>query len=285
MKRMLHKFSAIICLLMVVQPSFGQVFKNDAGEKEKHFISEVKQIDEFFERFNNDTSSYIKKVYKLYKTKNNFDRRKLIKSLFNYEGKFWRTGLIDSFLNKALLTKMPNAGDWYGEGWFAEAKCRFQFNASIVDVPVILRIFTDEKKRSRWIITGVRPGIIEQYNESVPIKIRTVKTKFINPANHGTNFIELREAFSDKEHLSDYFDTSFFHRNNTLQFYQALQSNAVKFMFVKDIKYHFLNVSGYVFSVEYFSRESSNSGWLINNLKFATEKDRKNYENQLLGNQ
>ena len=43
---------------------FSQVYSNNGGAKEKHFIYEVKEIDEFIERFNDDPGSFIRSVYK-----------------------------------------------------------------------------------------------------------------------------------------------------------------------------------------------------------------------------
>lgn len=284
MKSILIKYFFTSYLLVSYQFSFSQEFKNEAGEKEKHFVYEVKQIDEFFERFNNDSSSFIRQIYKSKKTIYNLDRKKLIKSLFNYESKPWNKDFIDSFVQRALSTEMPTVKNWYGDNWFAEAKCQFEYNSSVIDIPVILKIVTDEKKRSKWIVVGIRSGLPEeQKNSNAPIKVRSVKTKFINPANHATNFIELGKAFEDKDHLSDYFDNNFFFQRGAAQFYRGLLNDNLKLLFVREVKYHFLNVNGYIFTVEYFPRESLNSGWLISSLKTGNLKDKERYRNFLLG--
>lgn len=284
MKRSIFIPILIIGFLILKKYSFGQEFTNDAGEKEKHFVYQVKQIDEFFERFNNDSNSFVRQVYKSYKVKYNIDRKKLIRSLFNYETKTWSKTLIDSFVQKAVQIEMPTAKNWYGDNWFAEANCKFQYNSAVIDIPVILKIVTDEKKRSKWVITGVKQSLLKEPGDfNIPITVRKIKNNFINPANHGTNFIELENAFNNKEHLSDYFENSFFYRKNAVQFYQAIMKDKIKFLFVKDVKYHFLNVSGFIFTVEYFSRESLNSGWLINSLKPYNNRDKETYKNKLLG--
>ncbi|MEO8771060.1 MAG: hypothetical protein ABI402_13260 [Ferruginibacter sp.] len=264
----------------------AQEFKNDAGEKEKHFINQVKQIDEFFERFNDDSNSFVREVYKSYKTKFKIDRKTLIKSLFNYEGKSWNNVLMDSFIKKAMFVKMPTGKNWYGENWFAEANCKFQYNSSVIEIPVILRIMTDEKKRSKWVIIGIKPSPLkERENSRVPIIVRKMKTKFIDPSSHGTNFIELERDFNDKDNLSDYFDSTFFYRQNALPFYHSLINHKIKLVSVKDIKYHFLNVDDYIFTVEYFPRQTLNSGWLISDLKQSTAKQKDIYKRLLLGEQ
>jgi len=271
-------------ILLMVQWVQAQEFKNDAGEKEKHFVYQVKQIDEFFERFNDAPNSFVREVYKSYKIKYNVDRKKLIKSLFNYEGKAWDQPMIDSFVKKALLTDMPSGNNWYGENWFAEATCKFQYNSQVIEIPVILKTLTDEKKCSKWVIVGIKTSQLkEPDNADVPINVRNRKIKFIDPSSHLVNFIELERDFNDKENLSDYFDNAFFGRDNSLSFYHAVMNNKIRFLYVKEIKYHFLNVENYFFTVEYFPRQSLNSGWLISELKHATAKDKLTYKKLLLG--
>ena len=284
MKQYLAIVLILTGFLVFAQRSFCQTFTNDASDKEKHFIYQVKQIDEFFERFNNDSASFVRQVYKTHNTKFNVDRKKLIRSLFNYENKNWSKSLIDSFVAKGLKVEMPSSKNWYGDNWFAEANCRFRYNSTVIEIPVILKIVTDEKKRFKWVIAGVRQSLLkESDNSNTPITIRKIKTNFINPADHGTNFIELENAFNEKDHLSDYFENSFFYRKNAVQFYHALITNKIKFLFVKDVKYHFLNVNGFVFTVEYFPRESLYSGWLVNSLKACTSREMEKYKTILLG--
>ena len=134
----------------------GQVITNDAGSREKHFIYEVKQIDEFFERYNNDSSSFLTEVYKSHHVKYGISRARLIRSLFNYETKTWPPSAIDSFVRSALRVKMPSKRDFYGDNWYAEADCKFQYGANVIDIPVVLRIATDRENGSKWMIVGAR---------------------------------------------------------------------------------------------------------------------------------
>jgi hypothetical protein len=208
----------------------------------------------------------------------------MIKSLFNYENKTWSKTLIDSFVKKGLDIEMPNAANWYGENWFAEANCKFEYNGAAIFIPVILKIVTDDKHRFKWVIAGIGNNTLKEADSSnAPITIRKIKNNFINPADHGTNFIELENVFNDKEHLSDYFENAFFYRKNALQFYHALMAKKIKFQYVKEVKYHFLNVNGFIFTVEYFSRQSLYSGWLVNSLKACDAKDMAKYKTALLG--
>ena len=83
------KFWIFISFSICQHRLFSQVYSNNDDAKEKHFIYEVKEIDEFFERFNDDPGSFIRDVYKARHTKFNIDRQRLIRSLFNYENMSW----------------------------------------------------------------------------------------------------------------------------------------------------------------------------------------------------
>ena len=283
MKSSIFKISVSWILSLSSIHLYAQAIVNDAGDREKHFIYEVKQIDEFFERFNDDSNSFVRKVYATYHIRYNLNRTKLIKSLFNYETKSWSADEIDRFVNTATNPKHPVKLDFYSDNWYAEAQCKFQQNDGVIDVTLILKIDTDSMKRSKWMIAGVRSGSLKP-NSEVSIKVPYHNEgKFINPASHANNFIELDKALSDKENLSDYFDNSFFKGSYSAGFYEAIVNNQIKFLYVKDVKFHFLQMEKWIFTVEYFPREALNSGWLISSLKNVSPAEMEMYRKKLLG--
>lgn len=261
----------------------AQTLINDAGEREKHFIYEVKQIDEFFERFNDDDNSFVRKVYAQYHVRYNLNRAKLIKSLFNYETKSWNAEEIDRFVNAATNTQHVTKLDFFSNDWYAEAKCKFQQNGTPVDVTLILKIDTDSLMRSKWVVVGVKSNLTGSSSSGATIAPPKDRHQFINPASHANNFIELEKAFEDKENLADYFDGSFFKRSKGLGFYDALFHGSIKFLYVKSIRYHFLQMDKWVFTVEYFPREALNSGWLISSLQNIPVSEVEKYRKALLG--
>ena len=260
----------------------GQVFVNDAGTREKHFVYEVKQIDEFFERFNNDSNAYIRKVYNTYHVKFKLDRNALIKSLFNYETQSWDSATINSFVDLVTNPDKPLRLDFYHGNWFAEANCTFQYNSSTIQIPIILRISTNEDGGAKWVIAAIKPSALKQEAVVTEIITNKNKNKFINPESHANNFIELQRVFEDKNNLANYVDANFFERKNSIAFYNALVKSKISFITVKDIRYHYLQIDEWIFTVEYFSRDALNSGWLINSMKRASGTDKELYRKKLL---
>jgi hypothetical protein len=261
----------------------SQVFENDEGDKEKHFIYEVKQIDEFFERFNNDSSSFIRGVYKSYHVKYNIPRSRLIKSLFNYETKSWDTMAINSFVTYVTDNKSPYFLNFYGDNWYAELECKFQYQGSAVTIPLVLKIVTGKNRGAKWVIVAVGPN---------PVKSTITVTKMpesknlatcISPSSHAASFLTLKKAFADKDNLPNCFESTFFDKPNALEFYNAILNDQIDFLYVKVIKYHFLQTGKWIFRVEYFPREALNSGWLISYMKRVSPPEMEIYKQRLLG--
>ncbi|MBA4053983.1 MAG: hypothetical protein C0490_04655, partial [Marivirga sp.] len=55
----------------------------------------------------------------------------------------------------------------------------------------------------------------------------------------------------------------------------------LKIEMINKITYHFLQLDGWIMSVNYVNRESKNSGWLIDVLKPATVQEKVNYIKEL----
>jgi hypothetical protein len=134
-------------------------------------------------------------------------------------------------------------------------------------------------------ITGVRQTLFRSAAAS-PVYSKTGgPLKFISPSSNGNDFFGLIKIFDDKQNLSAYFDQSFFQKNNATGFYNAVLKNQLKFLSVKEIRYHFLQVNNYLFTVRYFERNSLNAGWLINSLTTASAADKQRFRKELLGAQ
>jgi hypothetical protein len=276
------KFWIFISFFICQHRLFSQVYSNNDDAKEKHFIYEVKEIDEFFERFNDDPRSFIRGVYKARHTKFNIDRQRLIRSLFNYENMSWDSDIMDKFISEVTKKKKPIYLDFYGGDWYAELTCKFKYNSSSIVIPVIMKIEKTPNKGSKWMIVAVGSSTLKSKMGLTEMAQSKIKTKFISPTSHGTNFVSLKRAFEDKENLSSYFESSYFNRSHMLEFYNAILNNEIDFLDVIKIKYHFLLAYKWIFTVENFPREALNSGWLINHIQRVSSLEMENYRSKLL---
>ena len=277
------KFLIFISFSICHHRLFCQVISNNEGAKEKHFIYEVKEIDEFFERFNDEPGSFLRGVYKAHHVKFNIPRQRLIRSLFNYENMSKDSVMINQFVSDVTWKKKPVYLDYYGDDWYAELTCRFNYNSSSIVIPIIVKMEMAQNKGSKWMIVAVGASALKSKIVVTEMAQSKIKTKIISPTSHGTNFVSLKRVFEDRENLSDYFESAYFNRSNMLEFYNAILNRDIDFLDVVKIKYHFLLADKWIFTVENFTREELNSGWLINHMEKVSSVGMDNYRSKLLG--
>ncbi len=261
---------------------FSQVYSNNDRANDKHFIYEVKEIDEFFERFNDAPNSFLRGVYKARHIKFNIDRQRLIRSLFNDENKSLDSIMMNQFISEVTRKKKPIYLDFYGGNWYAELSCKFKYNSSTIMIPIIMKIEMNQNKGSKWMIVAVGSSTLKSKIDVTEMAQSKTKTNIISPTSHGTNFVSLKRAFEDRENLSSYFETFYYKRSHMLELYNAVLNREIEFLNVSKIKYHFLLADKWIFTVENFPREELNSGWLINHMQTVSSLGMDNYRNKLL---
>jgi hypothetical protein len=276
------KFLIFISFSVCHHRLFSQVISNNDNAKEKHFVYEVKEIDEFFERFNDEKGSFIRGVYKAHHVKFNIPRQRLIRSLFNYENMSKDSVMINKFVSDVTKKKNPIYLDYYGDDWYAELTCKFRYHAATIEIPVIMKIEMAQNMGSKWMIIAVGPSALKSKIVVTEMAQSKVKTNIISPTSNGTNFVSLKRVFEDKENLSDYFESAYSKSSHMLEFYNAILYGDIDFLDVIKIKYHFLLPARWIFTAEDFIREELNSGWLINHMEEVSSVEMDNYRSKLL---
>jgi hypothetical protein len=145
-----------------------------------------------------------------------------------------------------------------------------------------MKIEITQNKGSKWMIVAVGSSTLKSKIDVTELTESKMKTKFISPVSHGTNFVSLKRAFEDRENLSSYFDNLYFKNSHMLEFYNAVLNREIEFLDVSKIIYHFLVAEKWIFTVENFQREALNSGWLISSIQRASPAGIESYRNKLL---
>lgn len=262
----------------------------------------VMQLDEFIHRFNNDSSSGIRRYYLAHHRRWNKSREQLIRSLFNYTTQNWDSLQLAHFIRRVTDPQQPDSLGFLQAHWYAEATCAFVYNAVPVEAQLILRIQSNPDGTAQWVIAAVKPGFAIGPEWGVPgasgrmgplastggkgpasgdLPVRRTE-RFIQPAANETYFAELQRDFADKRRLTGLFDKRFFERRYSGGFYQALLSDRIRFVAVKKLRYHCLQVHDWIFTVENFERATRNSGWLITSIREASGEERSDYVRKLL---
>ena len=268
----MNKLSFVLGLFLLLQTTLvkGQL----SPDEELNFALEVKQVDEFMERFNFDRSTLLLK----YLTKNypnaKWQRAELIRSLFNSERDNWDTTQIEAFIQQVTDPSKPVALDFYQKDWYAELECEVLFNGKVERPTLLLEIHTEPDLAAKWTIRGVKADFLVLSNKN--------SMSFLNPISHSTDFMGLRKAMGDTANLPSYAFEEFQPDLLSIFMYE-LQNGAMQFKQVNHISYHFLQIDNWVLQVRRHLRDSRNSGWLIDDLFRATPAQKQLYRQQILG--
>jgi hypothetical protein len=248
---------------------------------------EVKTIDEFFERFDDDPHSFLRdQAFREHKPYN-ISKSQLLASLFNHENTKWRddTALdLRGFFDAVLDTAHPFQLAYADTDWYAEAACVFLLKGKKVEIPVFLHI-VKENKGIKWMVAGIGDNKIlkDTGNVKLPDNSKIVPNpKFIPSSSNSVNFVDFVNIMVPTINAPYFFEPYTLASTRVKQFVQMITQNKLKFQYVRAVRYRFFQMPGRVFDVEHFERASYNSGWLINDLKKMTQEDKNRLRLQIL---
>ena len=281
--------AGIFLLFMFVYPSrsSAQFFSTDEKLNDEIFKREVKVIDEFIERFNDDKSSFIRKEYEKEHRAYDLPRKEIFISLFNLDNPQWsKNTSLEEFFHDVSDSLHPPHLSFTDTSWYSEATCTFVYNKKNIEIPLILQIQIAKNHGAKWMIAGIADNPIFSSASSTIVDPESHHAKegfkFIATSSYGTNFVELHNTFADKKDILDYFEPALLATDKAKQFINLILQNKLEFKYAKDVKFHFFQLPNWVFVVEQFDRKSLNSGWLINDVKKVTEPEKEAARKQLL---
>lgn len=263
-------FLTIFSSLLICQAQPTSTF---TLEEKLNFALEVKQIDEFIERFNfQENTLLLQYVEENYPGKM-LDRVSLLQSLFD-EGRDWDNAARTAFVKQVTNPLRPTVIDFMEDDWFAAVQCSVTFKGKVETPTLILQIQQGPDFSSKWIIRSVKAEFFQFPSKSTP-------EHFLNPISHSTDFMGLRRVMDNKAHLPDYAFSDFEPDLLSLFMYELMNGN-IEFLQVNSITYHFLQVNGWIFQVQKHLRNSRNSGWLIDQLLPADDFTKVTYRRDVL---
>ncbi|MEZ4774526.1 MAG: hypothetical protein R3D00_15180 [Bacteroidia bacterium] len=254
---------------------FAQAQSGDISSAEElGFALEVKQLDEFIERFNYEENTMVLQYIKTHFPNQIPNRTELITTLFNHKRTNWNDAEVDAFVRQVADSCNPEYLNFFGDGWFAELDCQVLYNGKPEKVILIMKIQLLPNRSSKWVIQGVRADFLNLPKEED-------QYRSLNPMSHGTDFMGLGKALADINNIGNYV-TSDFKPDQMTIFLSWIMDGRITFRQVNHICYHFLQVEGWVFQLERFLRNTGNSGWLINNLFRIDPADKEKYMEEVL---
>jgi len=247
-------FSLKLSLICIAQDSVEKL------DREK-FIWEIKQIEEFIERFNSDSSTLFLRY--ISEKGMQISRKDLIKSLFKVPTDI-NFNVAKRFISEVTNKKDEKFISFTDTNWYASLKCNVIYKGERHKADLKLKIFNNGSLE--WIIFDAHAPFLKN-------QLSSKDAKFINPASSGTDFMELKQLFRDTNSIGSIIDFS--KLDDFTLFMLNLQNGDIKLDSIFDIRYVFQNIPGWSFTVEKFT-DSSNykqRGWLISDLQLTNNPE------------
>lgn len=267
------KLKTSLLLLFMVIPMLLSA-QSYEKEYEVYFAWEVKQVDEFIERFNNEQSAFINEYLKKKYPSSTLSREKMIKSLFNTKSRSWNFSDINSFIKQVSSTDNPQYLDFNSEKWFARVNCRLSYGGKPYSAVLIMQRKMYADGSAKWIIVDVKyadNNMRQAMDDAAQAGLiscpqPTDSLTSLNPMSHAIGFMNIDLATQTPENISNFVIGPTGRSRNLNLFIDACLRNKLKILQATSTTYSFLQIKGWRIEIKQFNRQSQNSGWLISKL-------------------
>ncbi|MBK9792204.1 MAG: hypothetical protein IPP60_03685 [Sphingobacteriales bacterium] len=214
------------------------------------FALQTFQINQFIDRFNFDEPIYYNKVPP--------SRKFNLTLLVNRKD----TSLVNSknlieFINKVSEDTIHNLLSFTNDNLIAIINCDFIYREKVMPVQLKLKLNGNDFDGYSWRIIDVSSKLFEVKKDN--------KRNYINPMNNEIGFSELSKLFNSGDDIANVFKKDFLY-DSMSSFRDYIKNKELVFKQIKLTQYHFSNVAGYSFNVDYFMRMDMNAGWLISDV-------------------
>lgn len=243
----------------------------DAEADERALYTMTKQMSQFMSRFNYEEDQYGKKIHPDSSDYRNKDKRKTaLPLLFDMENQRTNGSLRDFFIED-LTKDDSNYFEFLGGEWYSEVSATFKWKGKTVDISMIFAI-EKENLGSKWVLTNV---FFSEFNKLFPKgDIAEQQKHFLHPMSHELDFMNIYKIFKTPECIEYYASESYSTDYLSIFFYEIKQDNLV-FEKINGEKFHVFQIDNWYFEVSWFNRSGYNTGWLISNLIYLKDEEKK----------
>lgn len=268
----------IIIYIMLVQGMFVTNSLSAQDNFQEAVQTHVGHIEEFIDRFNFDEESQFYKYVQITYPDEKVDRKIVLNALFNRR----KTVLTPDSIRKNFVADISDSErpvyiDIYDALWYATIPVQVTVDSVKIDMSVTLEIQMNSDYSIEWAIVGIKSESLE--------KMKPHDNFFISASSHATYFPELYSALSSSTLFQSVVSDSQ-KESNTDKYLNLIAGKTVTDVTIKTgIKYHFLQISGWIMTVEYAPQDYSlNTGWLISEVKVVDSfLEKRLYQKQVLG--
>lgn len=271
MKKILQLLA--IVTLTTVGSIKAQTYSNigDVETDERALYTMTKQMSQFMSRFNYEEDQYGKKIHPDSSDYRDRDKRKtVLPLLFDMENQRTNGSLRDFFIED-LTQDDSNYFEFLGGEWYSEVSATFKWEGKTIDISMIFAI-EKENLGSKWVLTNV---FFSEFNKLFPKgDIAEQQKHFLHPMSHELDFMNIYKIFKTPECIEYYASESYSTDYLSIFFYEIKQGNLI-FERVNGVKFHVFQIDHWYFEVSWFNRSGYNTGWLISNLIYLKDEEKK----------
>lgn len=246
----------------------AQVLDDFLGD-EFRLLSETKQVNQFFRRFNAEErpdGSRLHPSDDLYHDP--AMRREYLDMLFDRYNPDLAASLKRSFVEDVLRPGAPCYLDFHGGEWYAEVSTTFIYQGKEMNLLLFLEL-EQADIGSEWVFSHMYFEPFHQLFQNP----EAVQPAFIHPLSHELDFMNLIKVFRNAANLEAYASRHYQPDYLTLLIYESKRGN-LRFKSVNKVKFHFFQLNGWYFELSEIYRQDPNRGWLITQLSSLREGEK-----------
>lgn len=215
-------------------------------------MMQVKQIEEFMARFNREETPIVMDSTTTQKD------MKMLALLFDADVLEKRTCEVVEFAETMLRDDVKL--HFTDTTWIAIANCKVKYKKKLQDIVLYLRTEHIEENMYKWVIMQAEGDLLILRPQ------KRSKSYKISPTDNELYFMQLADITGiEPENILNY-SHSGFKIDQTSVFFALVASGQLQVEYVEQLTYYF-QTPHYDFFVNYYSREGTNSGWLISDFK------------------
>lgn len=228
--------------------------------------SRIGLVDEFMKRFNGET------LHPNISKKAKDSHKKNLQLLFNlaqYKSKqdpsfIKATDMVETIIKDSVTIHFND------KEWAAIAYCSGTIDGKKTTFTMYLTVQQRKADMYKWVISKVEGKCFEISPRDTSDKI------MLYPDDHETNFISLSRMTQEQPYNIKVFMSKEHEYDETSVFMYLVRTKRLKINYVENLEFMFMQIPGYAFHIQYYERESGNSGWLISKFYHYTDAEKNN---------
>ena len=238
---------------------------------EAHLYAMTKQMGQFIRRFNYEEDQFGNQINPKDPSYRNTEKRRQSMAILFDQQTYGNQPDLQRYFIEDVTSNDSTFMTFLGGRWYSEVSASFKYKGKNVSIIMILGV-EKEGLGSKWVLNNI---YFSEFNKLFPTgEIAEKEKHFLHPMSHELDFMNIYKIFKEPEVIEYYASKRFEPDYLTLFFYEIKKGNLV-FQEVESVKFHVFQIKDWYFEVSWFNRMGSNSGWLISNLIYISEKEKK----------